>query len=88
MTSPWDELARNNEGSSSQPSTSWQVPPSPTPAPMPQGEDARMEVMDAGRNTPLRAPLQAGGPKRQRAEEAELGSGGPTPKRPRMVVSR
>jgi hypothetical protein len=51
---------------------------------------ARTEATKMDRGTLLGAPVLVGGggPKRQRAEEAELGSGGPTPKRPRMVVSR
>jgi hypothetical protein len=47
-----------------------------------------MEAMDVNRDTPLGAPVQVGVPKRQRAEEAEPGSWGANPKRPRMVVSR
>jgi hypothetical protein len=79
---PWDDLARDHKGSSSQPSMLARVPPSPTLASTQQGEDARTEVMDAGRDTLLGAPMQAGGPKQQRVEEAELGSGGPDPEVP------
>lgn len=46
-----------------------------------------MEAMEVDCDTPLGSPMRVGGPKRQRAKEAKLGSGGPTPKHPRMVAS-
>jgi hypothetical protein len=46
--------------------------------------------MDGGDGYGSRHPVEGshagGGPKWQRDEEAELGLGGPTPKRPRMVL--
>jgi hypothetical protein len=84
---PWDELARDVQGSSLQPSTSTQVLPSPTLTSTLQGEDAGTEAMNMEQDTLLGAPSQVGGTKRQHAEEVELGSGGPTLKRPYMVAS-
>lgn len=63
-----------------------QVPSSPTPAPTQQREVMRTTTK-MYHDTPLKAPTQVGDPKRQRAIEAELGSGGPTTKSPRMMVS-
>jgi hypothetical protein len=48
----WDELARDDEGSSSQLSASAQAPPGPTPTPAQLGEDARTEATDANSDTP------------------------------------
>jgi hypothetical protein len=72
---PWDELACDDVGPSPQPLALAQVPSSPTPAPMQQGGAVRTEAMEMDRDTSSGAPVQ-GGPKRQRAEETELGSGG------------
>jgi hypothetical protein len=41
-----------------------------------------------GSRHPVGGSRLGGGPKPQRAEEAELGSGGPIPKRPCMVAFR
>lgn len=57
------------------------------PTPMQQGEDARA-VTESGHEAPMEIPVQVGDPKRQRTEEAELGSGDPIQKHPRMVVPR
>jgi hypothetical protein len=57
---PWDELARNDEGSSTLPSASAQNPPGPMPAPTQQWEDARTEAMNVDRDTPLGAPCRWG----------------------------
>jgi hypothetical protein len=57
------------------------------PAPVQQGEDTRTEAMNVDCDTPLGARCRWGS-KWPHAGEAELGSGDPTSKRPRMVVSR
>jgi hypothetical protein len=59
----------------------------PYACPTRQVEDARTMV-EMDRITPSKALAQVGDPKQQHADEAELGSGGPTLKHPRMVVSR
>jgi hypothetical protein len=48
---PWNEVARDDEGSSSQPLTLAHVPPSPTPTPTLQGEDAHAKATDVGCDT-------------------------------------
>jgi hypothetical protein len=83
---PWDELARDDEGSSSQPSMSAQVSPKPYACLDAAGGGCAHRGGGCGSRHPA-GGSRAGG-ERQRAEEAELGSGGPTRKRPRMVASR
>jgi hypothetical protein len=55
---PWDELAHDDEGSSSQPTALAQVPPDPTPTLAQEGADVRIEATRADCHTPVGAPAQ------------------------------
>jgi hypothetical protein len=72
---PWDELARDDEGSSSQSSMSAQVPPALRP-PRRSRVDACMEATDADRDTLLGAAVQVGVPNSNVPKRWSWGEGG------------